>query len=213
MKQLIIIGAGGFGREVYNFALKSKGYNLDFAIKGFLDVNPDALAGFKGYPLVLGNENDYAIQMDDVFVNAIGDNEMRKKTSETILSRGGQFITLIHNTAIINTNVVLGKGCIIEPYAYVGSDSSIGDFTIVQNNAVVAHDVSVGSFTRIDCHVTLVGGISVGSSVYIHTGAVINHKVVVEDNATVGANSFVIMKVKSGETVYGNPARRLVSNN
>jgi len=209
MKNLIIIGAGGFGREVYNFALCSKGFGTEFIIKGFLDKDINALGAFKGYPQILGSEDNYDIKPNDVFISAIGDEKIRKKSAMMIIEKGGKCIKLIHNTSIINSNVILGEGCIIEPYAYIGADTKIGSFTLIQNNAVVGHDVKIGDFTRIDCHVTLVGGIFVGDNVYIHTGAVINHKVVVEDNACVGANSFVIKRVKAGTTVYGNPARKL----
>ena len=37
MKQLIIIGAGGFGRETYCTAKESIGYGEEYVIKGFLD--------------------------------------------------------------------------------------------------------------------------------------------------------------------------------
>lgn len=58
--------------------------------------------------------------------------------------------------------------------------------------------------------VTCVGGIQIGNETTIHTSAVINHKVIVEDNVHVGACSFVIRRVKAGTTVFGNPAKKLV---
>ena len=64
-------------------------------------------------------------------------------------------------------------------------------------------------YSRIDVQVLCVGGVIVGNYVTIHSGAVLNHKVVVEDNAVIGATSFVIRKVKQGTTVFGNPAREI----
>ena len=61
----------------------------------------------------------------------------------------------------------------------------------------------------IDTHVTCVGGIKIEDETMIHTSAVINHKVIVETGAKVGACSFVIKKVKAGTTVMGNPAKRI----
>ena len=37
MKNLIIIGAGGFAREIYWHAQKSIGFGVEWRIKGFLD--------------------------------------------------------------------------------------------------------------------------------------------------------------------------------
>ena len=39
MKQLIIVGAGGMGRTMYDMARESIGYGREFLIKGFIDDN------------------------------------------------------------------------------------------------------------------------------------------------------------------------------
>ena len=54
MKNLVIIGAGGMGRTMYNIALECLGFKTEFQIKGFLDDDLSALDGFDGYPPVLG---------------------------------------------------------------------------------------------------------------------------------------------------------------
>ena len=53
MKHLLIVGAGGFGREMFGAAREAVGYGTEFDIKGFLDARADALAGFQGYPPVV----------------------------------------------------------------------------------------------------------------------------------------------------------------
>lgn len=67
MKNLVIIGAGGMGRTMYNIALECLGFKTEFQIKGFLDDDLSALDGFDGYPPVLGKVSDYEIDADDVF--------------------------------------------------------------------------------------------------------------------------------------------------
>lgn len=69
MKHLIIIGAGGMGRQVLSFAKLCNGYGCEYDIKGFLDDNLDALKNFHGYPSILGAVNDYKIAEDDVFLH------------------------------------------------------------------------------------------------------------------------------------------------
>ena len=66
MKHLIIIGAGGMGRCLYNLARESKGYLEEFDVKGFIDDNLKALDGFENYPPVLSSIKDYQPQTDDV---------------------------------------------------------------------------------------------------------------------------------------------------
>lgn len=53
MKNLLIIGARGFGREIYNLALESIGYGTEFTIKGFLDDKKEVLDGYDGYPSII----------------------------------------------------------------------------------------------------------------------------------------------------------------
>ena len=209
MKNLIIIGAGGMGRSLYDNALESVGYGTVFTVKGFIDDNVHALDNFKGYPPIVGKIYDYIPEEDDVFVSSIG-GASRKKCMEEIICRGGEFIELIHKTVRIGTNAKLGKGNFIGAYTIVGPDTVIGDYNMIQAFTVIGHDACIGNWNRIDTHVTCVGGIQIMDEATIHTSAVINHGVTVESNAHVGACSFVIKTVKSGTTVCGNPAKRLL---
>ena len=208
MKNLIIIGAGGMGRTVYSNALESVGYGESYTVKGFIDDNLNALDGFPNYPPIIGTIKDYIPQENDVFVSSIG-GASRRPCMEEIISRGGEFIELIHKTARIYNNVKLGKGNFIGAYSVIGNDAVVGDYNMIQAYSVIGHDAKIGSWNRIDTHVTCVGGIVIEDEVNIHTSAVINHGVTVGSGAHVGALSFVIRKVKAGTTVMGNPAKRI----
>ena len=209
MKNLIIIGAGGMGRTVYSNALESVGYGTEFVVKGFIDDNLKALDGFPNYPPVIDTIRDYQPQEDDLFVSAMG-GASRKPCMEEIIRRGGEFLSLIHQTARLLTNVKLGKGNFIGAYTVIGNDAVVGDYNMIQSYTIIGHDAKVGNYNRIDTHVTCVGGVVIEDDVNIHTSAVISHNVVVETGARVGDLSFVIKKVKAGTTVMGNPAKKLM---
>lgn len=110
MKELIIIGAGGMGRTIFDMARECMGYGEKFVIKGFLDDDSKALDGFKGYPPILGSIKDYEIQPKDVFTWSMGNIQSRKRCCEAIISRGGEFITLIHNTVRLGNECQSGTG-------------------------------------------------------------------------------------------------------
>lgn len=209
MKHLIIIGAGGLGRQMYTWAKECPGYNEEFDIKGFLDDNINALNGFDGYPSVLSKIDSYAISEEDVFALAIGDNGNRKKCIANIKNKGGNFLTLIHPSSYVYCKDNIGEGSFVTPLASIGVDVHIGDFCIIQGGAMIGHDAVIGNNVRIDCNVVCVGGIHIENDVCIHTSAVINHGVTVGEGATVGAMSFVIRNVKPGTTVFGCPAKVL----
>lgn len=210
MKNLIIIGAGGMGRQVLSFAKSCNEYGKEYDIKGFLDDNPHAMEGYDGFPPVLGTVDGYQIQPNDIFFNSIGDVAAKKDCINKILAKGGEFITLIHPTAIISEGSRVGRGCMFSARSGLGIESTVGDFCLIQDNAIIGHDVHVGNFCRIDCNVVLIAGVKLDDGVCVHTSSVINHNVHVGEEATVGALSFVIRNVKPGTTVQGNPAKRII---
>lgn len=209
MKNLLIIGARGFGRDIYYLALQCNSYKKEYEIKGFLDDKTDALDGFSSYGPIVDSVENYIVTDDDVFICALGDIQQKKKYIKMILDKGGKFISLIHPSAIIDTNAKIGVGCIVLQNAALGSGSAIGDFTLVQISTIIGHDVKIGNYCRVDCHAVCTGRSVIEDEVTIHTSAVINQRVLVEKGATVGAGSFVVRKVKENSTVYGNPAIRL----
>ena len=92
---LVIIGAGGLAREIYDLAIICNVDNSDFKIKGFLSDDQTNIESL-GYPKILSNTQDYQVQEGDVFFCAIGNVFQRKKIVERILNKGGKFINLIH---------------------------------------------------------------------------------------------------------------------
>lgn len=208
MKQLLILGAGGMGKEIDYMARHSLGYGTEFVIKGFLDFpNPDW--DTSKYPPIIGLEDDYEIQPEDVFTCSIGDVHLKRRICEKMKDRGATFLTLISEKAQFDGNISLGDGCIIDSYVRIGADVIIGENCLIQTSAIVGHDAKIGDYCRLDCRSLLVGGVVLNNNVTIHTNAVVSHNVIIEDDATIAALSFVIRKVKAGKTVCGNPAKVL----
>ncbi len=208
MKQLIIIGAGGMGRVMYDMARESLGYGTEYDIKGYIDDNIHSLDHFTSYPPILGSIVEYTPQIDDIFICSIGGNS-RKACMESIIQRGGEFLTMIHQTARIGTNVQIGKGCMVGAFTTIAANAQIGDYNFIQSNMIIGHDVVIGDWNRIDSHTMLIGGITIGNENMIHSAAVINHEVHIGNHTHIGACSFVTRNVEDNWTVFGNPARRL----
>lgn len=208
MKNLIIVGAGGMGRTIYDMVRENASYEKVYVIKGFIDDNLSALDGFRNYPPILSKISDYEIQPNDLFVCSIGGNS-RRACMESIINRGGEFFTLIHPTSRIGSNVHIGKGCYVGAFTTIAADAFVDDYNFIQSYTIIGHDVRIGKWNRIDSYVLCVGGIKIGEGCMIHTNAVINHNVEIGDSACVGACSLVINNVEPETTVFGNPARRL----
>jgi sugar O-acyltransferase (sialic acid O-acetyltransferase NeuD family) len=210
MKNLIIIGARSYGREVYNLATQCKAYNTEWTIKGFLDDKASALDGFN-YPVqVLAPVEKYEIQEGDVFICALGDVKAKMKYINYIIERGGEFTNLIHpNAQVVNLNTRLGKGIIIFAFCIVSNEVTIEDFVTLQAYCVIGHDTIIGEGSMLNVFSAISGAVNIGKMVTIYPGSTILPNVIVGDNTTVGAGSIVIKNVKAGITVFGNPAKEL----
>lgn len=209
MKHLLIIGARGYGREVYNTAMESIGYGEYFDIKGFLDDKSDALDGYEGYSPIIDSVENYEIDNDDVFVCALGDVKYKKHYVDLIRHKGGEFFTLIHKTAYIGKNTEIGVGCILSRYDQISCDVKIGDFVTMNHMVIVGHDAEIGDFSHLNCNSFMGGYAKLEKSVTLQTSAKIMPHKKCGNYSTVGVCSVVLRNVKEGKTVYGNPASEI----
>lgn len=210
MKRLIIIGAGGFGREIANAAQEAVGYGTEFVLKGFLDQKPDALDGFAGYPPLLGSPEAYAVQPDDVFFVAMGNLRLRRKNAELVAAKGGRFQTLIHRTASLGRNVVIGAGSYVAHNAVLTADIQVGRNVCVFHGTVIGHDGRIGDCSHVSSLVFLGGGVRLGAGVTLHPGVRVAPFKTIGDGATVGIGSVVLTNVRAGATVFGVPAQNIL---
>lgn len=205
MKNLIIIGGGSYGREVYNLALECKGYGTEYCVKGFLD-NLYTEVGYENYPPILSKVEEYQPVDDDVFVCAIMDAVIKKKYIDNILSKGGVFHTLIHPSASIWLNTRIGVGCIICDNVHLSCDIQIGDYVTIQTLSTIGHDCIIGNYSHLNCYSFLGGKCEIGECSIINTGAIVHPGKKVGNHCVVGAGSVVLKNVKEGMSVFGNPA-------
>ncbi len=209
MKELIIIGAGGFGREIFHMAQNCHGYGDEFVIKGYLDSRANVLDQFDGYPPILGDVTTYEIQPNDVFTCALGDIPPKIKYIKEIQNRGVTFQNLIHKQASINPTAVLGTGLIIGRDVGISCDTRIGNFVTLQTGCLLGHDVQIGDMVHMNARVFLGGGVTVGEGAHLYPYAMVHPRKKIGNFANIGAGSFVINNVKEGVSVFGNPAKKL----
>ena len=211
MKNLIIIGAGGFGREVLQYALDTQASSNagEWNVAGFLDDNANALSGYScGYP-IFGTVKEHVVSDENVYICSIGDVRAKLSICEEYLNRGARFINLIHPTAIVGRTCKMGTGNILCPFSSLTTDVAIGNFVTLNQKAGCGHDAVIGNGCAVSAFCDITGGASLGEGVFLGSHAVICPGVKVGDYARIGAGSVVLRDVKAGGSVFGIPAKKL----
>ena len=211
MKHLLIIGARGFGREIYRTFIHTEQYfSKQIDVKGFLDDKSDALDGLVGeWPPIIGPVETYEIKEDDVFFCALGDAHWRKHYAEIIKEKGGCFINIIHKTALVSPVAIIGEGVTIGAFTTISPNVKIGDHVMIQAYDDFGHDSEVGDYASIESYVFFGGYAKVGEMSTMHTkSSIIPHKSIGKE-CVVGFGSVVMRNFKDGVHVFGNPATKM----
>ncbi len=208
-KNLYIIGARGFGREIAVSLPTWNGFNDKYVIKGFLDDKADALEGFQaGYPPIVSSVEDFKPCENDVFICGLGSVEWRRKYIDVMLQKNAVFDTIICPGAYVKARHI-GVGVFMIGSATISPDVEIGDFVLLHPNVTLGHDVKVENHVVLENDVFCGGFVEVGNGATIHTRATVLPHLRIGANAVVGACSCVVRHVPVGATVFGNPARRI----
>jgi sugar O-acyltransferase (sialic acid O-acetyltransferase NeuD family) len=208
-RRLLIVGAGGFGREVLRWADDIAAEGCEWEIGGFLDADPAALDAYECGYKVLSSPAEYHPSDDDLLVCAIGDPATRMSVAADLTSRGAAFATLVHPSAIVGSRIVLGEGCIICPRVTITTDVCLGRHVIVNTHSTIGHDVTIGDCCSLFSHCDVTGGANLEPGVTIGSHAAVLPGVRVGEFARISAGSIVSRRVKPFTTVFGVPARKL----
>lgn len=206
MTPLVIVGAGGFGRETAQLASSLP----EFSVRGFLDDDAElAGASFSGVP-VLGPISALSEHPDAKVVVTIGNPErydVRRTIVERVGLSPGRYATLIHPTTAISADSTVGHGSVVLANCSLTANVTVGSHVVVMPNAVMTHDDVIEDFCTIGAGTILAGGVSLGSGAYIGAGVSIRENVRIGKGARIGMGAVVTRDVPPTQTWVGVPAK------
>ena len=209
---IVIVGAGGFGREVLQFIRDVNAHeDQRWEILGFLDEQAptgDLLTSVGAKYLGKPSHTELVRDLSPhcAFTIAIGSSVDRSTNFDLMLISGFEPVSIIHPSAwvgntvtmgtgqvicpgsVVTTNITLGQGCQMGGVCTVGHDSILGDFVTLGPGAKISGNVRIGSFATIGSNASVIPGVTLG------------------EGCTVGAGAAVIRDVEPGTTVVGVPA-------
>ncbi|HHT25385.1 MAG TPA: hypothetical protein GXZ76_07755 [Clostridiaceae bacterium] len=211
VKKIVLIGAGGFGREVAHMIESINKREKKYELLGFLDDGKqfNHKTFINGYPW-LGDRNWILNHKDDVVCTCtVGEASIKAEIQRTLTQQGVQFETIIAPSVGISGCAQIGNGCVLYWNVGISVNCTIGDGVLLNDGVVLGHDVVLGEFTTIMPGTRISGECTIGKEVNIGGAAFIVPGKKVGDGARIAAGSIVFTNVKAGTTVLGNPAKRM----
>jgi sugar O-acyltransferase (sialic acid O-acetyltransferase NeuD family) len=206
VKDLVIVGAGGFARETAAAALAG-----GRRVLGFVDDNPDLHGTVRSGLPILGPV-DSVIGFDTDVVVCVGNPRnytVRQRIVERLGLAADRYATVVHPSASIGAGSTVGEGTVLLAGTVLTADVTVGAHVAVMPHAVLTHDDLVGAYATVASGVRLGGGAVLETGAYVGAGAMIREGVTVGSWALVGMGSVVLHDVPSGEIWAGSPARFL----
>jgi sugar O-acyltransferase (sialic acid O-acetyltransferase NeuD family) len=210
MTPLVIVGAGGFGREVLDIVEAANAASPKFEFLGFVD-DDDSL------DLELLNRRDAALlgavdvlaDLDASYVIAIGSPSARRSIAARIARWPRRPVSTVHPSSTVASGVVLEPGAVLASGARISTNIRVGAHFQANPNATVGHDCTIGDYVTLSPGAHISGNVTLGDGVLVGTGAVVIQGCAVGEWAVIGAGAVVVRDVAPGATVAGVPARSL----
>ncbi|WP_136668962.1 acetyltransferase [Flavobacterium sp. H122] len=208
MEKIVIVGAGGFGREVKIIIDAINEIEKKYEFLGFYDDGFAIGTHINGYP-VLGGIADLNSVKDSIAVTvALGNPQTKSKVVNQLLNSNLTFPALIHPSVIISKDyVIIEQGCIICAGNIITCNVKIEKFTILNLSCTVGHDTTIGAYSSFMPSVNISGEVKIEECVYVGTGAKIINQLHIGKGTIVGAGAVVSKSLPENCTAVGIPAK------
>jgi len=208
---LVIIGCGGFGREVHDVIDAMNEVKPTWNLLGYLDDLPEQVNVSRvesRNSRVLGDTNWLTAAGQEVqFVIGIGTGKTRRIIDERFSAAGLTAATLVHPAATLGHDVRVGMGSVICAGVRVTTNISLGRHVHLNINTTVGHDCTLKDYVTVNPLVAISGGVTIGTETMLGTHSAILQNLTVGERSVVGAGSCVVKDVPNDTVVKGVPAR------
>ena len=206
LKPLVIIGAGGLGREVAWLVGDINRQKREWDLIGFVD---DGVQGKtpEGYPVLGTLDYFFALPSYPWVVVAIADSAVRKAITQRLHSNGINIANLIHPSVSMSDYVQIEPGTIICSGAVVTTNVSLGQASIINPNCFIGHDTVLEDFVSLMPAAKLAGEVKVGEGCYFGLNSCVINRTNIGKWSIIGAGATVISDIPDYSVAVGVPAR------
>lgn len=213
MKDIVIYGAGGFGKEIACLLRQINEIKPTWNLLGYIDDNVDLWGKpISHFGTCLGGIDYLNNYSDDIaVVLGIGNSKAVKLVRQKIINTHVSFPNIIHPTFRINDPETfhIGEGNIIQSMCIATCDVTIGNFNVLNGAITLGHDVVIGDYNTIMPGVRISGESKVVDCNFFGVGSIVLQGLKVGNNIRLGAGSVLMTSPKDGNLYIGNPAKRM----
>lgn len=210
MQDLVIIGCGGFGREVADVVDAINAVSPTWRLLGHLDDDPGAqdaaLVRDAGRP-VLGGVDHLLADPGPSYVIGIGSGAARRSIDRRLSEAGASAATLVHPAATVGARCRLGEGVVVCAGAHITTNVTVGRHVHVNLGSTVGHDATLGDYVTLNPLVAVSGHVTIGEGTMLGTHSAVLQGITVGARSVVGAAACVVKDVADDVVVKGVPAR------
>jgi sugar O-acyltransferase (sialic acid O-acetyltransferase NeuD family) len=204
-REVVLVGYSGHGYVVADIAIASHMNLKYYTDKSKISKNPFDLSylGFEGNFGYKFWDKDYS------YILGIGDNLIRRKTADLLISKEVTLLNVTHPSASISTKVQFGIGNFISKNVSVNALVRIGDICILNTGCIIEHECMIGNGVHIAPGAVLAGNVEIGDNTFVGANTVIKQGVKIGRNVIIGAGSVILKDIAHNKKIVGNPGKEI----
>jgi sugar O-acyltransferase (sialic acid O-acetyltransferase NeuD family) len=208
-QKVVILGAGGFAREVLWVFRDANEVHNRWEVLGFIDENPENHGKeLCDLPILGGFEWFKTVDKSDIkVICGVGNPKVKKYFVEKAESLGLEFCSVIHPNVRMSKYIEVGKGTVITAGNIITTQVKIGNHVSLNLDCTIGHDDVIEDYCNIAPGAHISGNVTLKEGVDFGTGAVILQGVTIGKWSIIGAGAVVIDDIPEGVTAVGVPAK------
>lgn len=203
MRDLVIVGAGGHGRELFSTVCAINTVAPTWNVLGFVDDDPAHVERVERLGSLVLGPVEWLDGQDVAIAVGVGTPSVRRAIVERIGRHDSAYPSIVHPTASIGPDVQVGSGVLAYEQSVLTTAVRIGAHTHLNVGCAVQHDSTVGSYVQFSPAVYVNGDCTIGDDVFLGTGAIVTRGCDVGQGARVGAGAVVLRDVPPATTAVG----------